>query len=291
MKHISILFWLFSFSFLSQAQTTGDSVKISKPKKDTIKIGSILIIKNNKDYSVTNDSDSAKPKKPKKFDSNFLIVDVGFSNWIDNTNYAVGNPNLIGNPATGAFSANDLKLKSGNSTNVNLWIISYKYNLYKQNVSLKTSLGVEWHNLALRGRTSFREDGAAPYGIGGVKTEPYIFRDSISFSKNKLNLKYLSVPLSLAFYSNPLDKRGRKIGGSIGVMYSRLIRQRNKQNSEERGKQRNQDEFGLNENKFSYIGEFGFGKLRFYGIYTPKSIFEKNLNVQQYTVGLRFSNW
>jgi hypothetical protein len=291
MKHISILFWFLTFSFLTEAQTTSDSTKPIKKDRDTIKIGSILIIKNNKNFDVTSDSSSTSNKAPKKFDSNFLILDLGYSNWTDNTNYALPNPNLIGNPASGAFNANDMKLKSGKSVNFNLWIISYKYSLYKQNISLKTSFGFEWHNLALSGRTSFREDGAAPYSIGGVRTAPYVFRDSISFSKNKLNLKYLSVPFSLAFYSNPLDKKGRKIGASFGVMFSRLIRQRNKQNSDERGKQRNQDDFGINPNKFSYVGELGFGKLRFYGIYTPKSIFENNFNITPYTIGLRFSNW
>jgi hypothetical protein len=237
MKQLSLLWFFISFSFLLEAQTTSSDSTKKSTKNDTVRIGNIIIIKGKGDSKILVNSDSSKVKADKKIDLNLFVLDIGFTGWTDKTNYNVANPNLIGNPSTGTFRASDMKLKS-KSVNVNLWLLSYKLNLVKQNVVLKSSLGVEWHNYALNGRTSFRENGQSPYGVSGIKLDPFAYRDSISFSKNKLNVKYLSVPLSIGFYSKPLDKRGRKIGGSVGVMYSRLIRQRNKQVSEERGKEK-----------------------------------------------------
>jgi|GEM_PF-5683229 len=50
---------------------------------------------------------------------------------------------------------------------------------------------------------SYREAGVIPYSGGTQTNEPFIFRDSISFSKNKLAADYLTVPLMLNFTSNP----------------------------------------------------------------------------------------
>jgi hypothetical protein len=43
--------------------------------------------------------------------------------------------------------------------------------------------------------------------------------------------------------------------------------------------------------KFSYITELGLGPVRLYGSYSPKTIFERSLDVKPYNIGLRFSNW
>jgi hypothetical protein len=43
--------------------------------------------------------------------------------------------------------------------------------------------------------------------------------------------------------------------------------------------------------KISYIGEVGLGPVRLYGSYSPKSIFERSLNIKPFNIGIRFSNW
>ncbi len=70
-----------------------------------------------------------------------------------------------------------------------------------------------------------------------------------------------------------------------------LYNSRNKQISGERGKQKNRGDYDLEKWKFSYIGELGLGPVRLYGSYTPKSIFENELNMMPYNFGIRLSNW
>ncbi len=283
----------FTSTIFAQQKSETDSTIVKKSNNDTIRIGSILIIKKNKrsnNDSMTIIKDGSEVKRNKKTSTNYFIVDVGFANWDDQTNYSPTPSNIINRPGTPGFNGEDLKLRGGKSANVNLWIFMQKIKLAKENVNLKYGLGVEWHNYNFRSQTSFRESGILPNGSGLGTNAPFIFRDSISFSKNKLNLKYVSVPLMLNFATN--KKKGTpRLSASIGVSAGYLIRERNKQNSNDRGKQKNQGDYDLERFKFSYIGELGLGPVRLYGSYSPKSIFEKGLNIRPYALGVRFSNW
>ena len=82
-----------------------------------------------------------------------------------------------------------------------------------------------------------------------------------------------------------------RLSASVGVSAGYLIRERNKQNSNEKGKQDNQGDYNLQRFKFSYIGELGIGSVKLYGSYTPTSLFEKGLDIRPYAFGIRFSNW
>lgn len=94
----------------------------------------------------------------------------------------------------------------------------------------------------------------------------------------------------LNFVSNP-NNRKKGISLSAGVSAGYLFSQRNKQKSAERGKDRNKGDYDLNTFKFSYVAELGLGPVRFYGSYSPKSIYNHSLDMRPYTVGFRFSNW
>jgi hypothetical protein len=165
-----------------------------------------------------------------------------------------------------------------------------RLNLIKHYVNLKYGLGLELNNYRYKSPISYKEDGLVPYTAGTQTNAPFIFRDSISFSKNKLAADYLTVPLMLNFSSNPhSDKKGVSL--SVGVSAGYLYSQRNKQKSDERGKLKNKGDYDLERFKFSYIAEVGLGPIRLYGSYSPNSIYERALDIRPYTVGLRFSNW
>jgi Outer membrane protein beta-barrel domain len=282
----------FTISTYAQKPSTNDSTA-NKSGKDTIRIGSILIIRNRKKAphdSLTVMNDYSDRKRNSKLSTNYFIFDIGLADWSDKTNYANAGTSVINRPGTPAFSAEDMKLRGGKSINVNIWLFMQKLALVKNNMNLKYGFGVEWNNYSFRSPVSFRESGLLPNGTGTSTNTPFIFRDSISFSKNKLNLKYLSVPVMLNFATN--KKKGKpSISGSLGVSAGYLIRERNKQNSNERGKQKNQGDYDLQRFKLSYIAELGLGPIRFYASYSPKSIFEKGLDIHPYSVGVRFSNW
>src|SRR6478672_5431621 len=93
-----------------------DSTQL-KEKKDTIRIGNILIIKkgkgdddNDKDVEVTMGRKRASNSKIK---TNWFVLDFGFSNYMDETDYSSTGSYLVNRPGTAEFGKSDLKLRSG----------------------------------------------------------------------------------------------------------------------------------------------------------------------------------
>ncbi len=282
---------LAAIAFLSSsAFAQEDSTTV---KRDTIRIGNILIIKKGKKDGDDTDKDvevtmGRKRKTNSKVKTNWFIPDIGFSNYIDKTDYSNTGDYLVNRPGTPEFSKGDMKLRTGKSVNVNLWIVMQRLSLIKNNVNLKYGIGLELNNYRFKNPISFRENGTIPYSGGSVTSNPFIFEDSIAFKKNKLAADYLTVPLMLNFATTP--QNGKKgLSMSVGVSAGYLYSQRNKQKSDARGKDRNKGEYDLERFKLSYIGELGLGPVRLYGSYSPKSIFEHDLDMRPFTVGIRFS--
>ena len=270
------------------AQTDSTTTK----KSDTIRIGGIIIVKNgkkDKDVNITMGRKDKTKKKNPNVSTNWWIVDVGFNNYIDKTNYATAGSYLINRPGYPNLDKNDFKLRSGKSVNVNIWLFMQRLNLIEHHVNLKYGVGLEINNYRYKSSVSYKEGVPVPYTATQTHS-PCIFRDSISFSKNKLATDYLTVPVMLNVVSNP-NSRKKGISLSEGVSAGYLFSQRNKQKSDERGKDRNRGDYDLNTFKLSYVAELGLGPIRFYGSYSPKSMYDHSLDMRPYTVGFRFSNW
>ena len=291
MKCIGVLLSI----FISQSVTAqSDSTKINS--QDTIRIGGMIIIKkeapDQKNRESTIYNETRRKQKRSNVSTAEWVIDIGFANWVDKTDYAAATSQnyIVNKPSTPALGANDFKLRSGKSSNVNIWVFMQRLNLIKHYVNLKYGLGVELNNYRFKTQISFKEGGPHPYGLLQNINHAFVFKDSISFSKNKLAADYATVPLMLNFNSDPNNSHkgiSLSVGGSIGYLYST----RNKQVSAERGKRKNRGDYDLEKWKFSYIAELGLGPARLYGSYTPNSIFEKGLNVRTYNVGIRLSNW
>jgi hypothetical protein len=271
-----------------------------RKNNDTMRIGNILIIKkgkasnsdtswDRKGTSVTMGRNGADRKQNQRVSTNWFVLDLGMSNFDDETNYANTGSFLVSQPGSPELSSRDFKLRTGKSVNVNIWIFMQRLSIIKRNVNLKYGLGLELNNYRFRTPLSFSEGGTKPYS-GGQTNAPFIFRDSISFSKNKLAADYLTVPLMLNFATNKAsNNKGLSI--SVGVSGGYLYSQRNKQVSEQRGKEKNKGEYDMEKFKLSYIAELGIGPVKLYGSYSPKSMFEHSLDLRPYNFGVRFSNW
>jgi hypothetical protein len=291
-KSILILSVMFA-SATSFAQT--DSVQVEK-KGDTIRIGGMVILKKgepeeNKHVTVTV-GNRRKQRNNSNISTASWIVDLGFSNWIDKTNYASATANsfIVNKPGTPDLVENDFKLKTVKSVNVNIWFFMQRLNLVKHYVNLKYGLGIELNNYRFKSDVSLKEGGINPYNSLQNISHPFIFRDSISFSKNKLAADYLTIPLMLNFRTNK-DYSDKGISLSAGVSAGYLYNSRNKQKSSERGKLKNHGDYDLEKWKFSYIAELGLGPAHLYGSYSPKSIFQNGLDYRPYNIGIRLSNW
>ena len=262
---------------------------------DTVKVGNFIIIKKkNRNGSVTEEKNDERrnkielraerrPRRRSNISTNWWIMDLGFANMRDNTDYASaqsGGYFKTLRSANGPVNQNSYKLITGKSSNVNIWLFMQKLNLVNHVVNLKYGLGLEMYNFRYDNSLSYRKD-----------PEPFVFNDSISFTKNKLYVEYLTVPIMLNFNTTPDSHRGFSFSAGVSAGY--LTNSRNKQVSGERGKQKYKADFNFEPWRIAAIGELGLGPVRLYGSYSLNRLQKDVTRVEQYpyTVGIRFSNW
>ncbi|MEO7523501.1 MAG: outer membrane beta-barrel protein [Ferruginibacter sp.] len=296
MKRLTILVAIVFYCMNASAQAPVDSTVKAKKTNDTLRIGNIIIIKKGGKIFKGNDSSKAvintAPRKRSLITTNWGGVDIGFSNYSDKTNYAAATADgfLQNNrPGFPDISKDDFKLKTGKSININIWIVTQQLNIVKDNISLRYGFGLELNNYRYKSAISYKESGTIPYTNGTITNKPFVFRDSIAFSKNKLAADYLTVPLMLNFSTNRLRNNKRGFNVAFGVSAGYLYSQRNKQKSDIRGKEKNRGDYDLEKFKLSYVGEIGFGPVKFYASYAPKSIYEHSLDMRPYNFGFRLN--
>ncbi|WP_205508475.1 outer membrane beta-barrel protein [Longitalea arenae] len=275
MKQVIILLIGISMSVTGLAQT--DSTETTS---DTIRVGGMIIIKKrDRDKNKDNEAKTYHRKgKPSRISTNWWIVDLGFANYNDQTDYksaAIQNSNDGFAPG---LDKDDFKLRTGKSVNVNIWAFMQKLNMIKGVVNLKYGLGIELNNYRYREPILFSTNPTrVTYDL------------SRSYEKNKLAADYVTVPLMLNFNFTPHRKRGFgvSVGASGGYLYS--SRQKTVTNTD--GKHKERDDFDLRPWKLSYIGELNLGPVKLYGSYAAKSMFERGPDQRPYNLGLRLSNW
>ncbi|MCX6332019.1 MAG: outer membrane beta-barrel protein [Bacteroidetes bacterium] len=308
-----------------KAQEDSSAKKIISIESDTIKVGSIsiikgqgskdlrILIKSNQDTTVMYNSDTLQlgrykivksenstthfnngwikgefggvkiyktPRKLKEVTTNWFVFDLGFANYRDESPSLVYIMQLYpGNMPSNTVTPNNLKLNNSKSSNFNLWIVQQKVNLYQHKLNLKYGIGLEMFNFRFDQPVSFRNDLPSK-----------MIMDNISFSKNKLFAEYLTMPIQLNYQPNPQNKRNFYVSAGLSAGY--LISARNKQISAERGKQKYNGNFNLNNWRVATIGELGIGGIRLFGSYGLTNLFDKQatyFEMYPFAFGLRFS--
>jgi len=285
---LSLLGLVLCFAGMAQSDTT-------KPQSaDTIKVGNMIIIKKhdgkeNKEEKTKEDRDdddddvNIEIKKRKEYkksnvSTNWLILDLGFSNVNDLTNYSSAATQQFMQNVNGGANENALSLRNGKSINVNIWFFMQRVNLIKHVVNLKYGLGLELNNY--RYEKNIRYDANNPNRM---------YSDSISFSKNKLAADYITMPVMLNFNFAP--KRKKTYGISAGVSAGYLYASRQKLKSDLRGKEKIKNDFNLEPWKISAIGEVNLGVVNLYGSYALNNLHKNGLEQTPYNFGIRFSSW
>jgi Outer membrane protein beta-barrel domain len=254
----------------------------AKQAPDTIRIGGMVIIREpGGNYDSTKKRDRIfrintrrNNDKPANVSTNWWILDLGFSNYVDNSNY----PAAISSGFVDAgIGEDEMKARAGKSRSVNIWFFMQRLNMIKHVVNLKYGLGLELNNYHFEDkRIRFNESPTnIDLGYSGV-------------GKNKFAADYLTVPMMLNFNFTPNKRRnfGVSAGVSAGYLYS--ARQKIKNDGDV---DKTKSDFDLRKWKLSYIGEIALGPIKLYGSYAFKSMFEKGLDLTPYNVGFRFSNW
>lgn len=282
---------LLAATSLLAAQASFAQTDSSTKKTDTLVAGNFVIVKkpsksidiemsSKKGFNVTYNNGK---KKNSNISTNWWIMDLGFTNLRDNTNYTsaqAGGYLRTLNTAAGPVTANSMKLNTGKSSNFNLWFFMQKMNVYKHVVNLKYGLGYEMYNFRFDRSLSYRKDPS-----------PYVFNDTVSFSKNKLFAGYITVPFMININTAP--SKQKSLSFSAGVSAGYLVASRNKQVSNERGKVKYKGDFDLEPFRLAAIGELGLGPVRLFGSYSLNKLHKSSTGLDQtpYSFGIRFSNW
>ncbi|HXD76851.1 MAG TPA: hypothetical protein VN616_03535 [Puia sp.] len=245
---------------------------------DTLRVGNLLIIRNGKSTwdnpEVIRIHHHNWTDQPRKVSTDWGIVDLGIAYFNDRTDYSSAAAQQFAPGSTHDW----FKLNDGKSVNVNIWLFMQRFSLIRNVINLKWGLGVELNN--------YRYEQNLKYEINPTR----VIIDTVGYTKDKLAVDYVTVPLMLNVNFTPHRRRnpyGFSVGASIGYRYS----SRQKFKSHEFGKQKTFNDFDLEPWKLSYVAELELGWLKLYGSYAAKSMFSNGLNQIPYTVGIRLGAW
>lgn len=207
------------------------------------------------------------------------MLDFAINSIIDNTDY--------GDAATKAFlqvpaelqNENLFSLRQGKSINVNVWPVTVKFRALdgdRQRIYIGSAVGLQMYNFRFSKNISYLNE-----------TNPTVILDSAKFTKNKLALTYLSVPLMVTLKTKLAPKTWLVYGG--GVMAGYRISSWTKQRSELRGKDKNHDDFNMNDFNVSVTGEIGLDDyFRLFISYQVTPLHDTYLDQHPLCIGFRF---
>ena len=281
MKKILLMCMAACTMMASMAQT--DSIT-NIPKIDTIRIGGMVIIRKQGEKSIHSEPrmHNRRNSSHSKVSTNWGIVDLGFSNYDDQTNYT--------SPGAQAYApgsnASWFNLRNGKSRNVNVWFFMQRLRVIKNVVNFKYGFGLELNNYHYK--QNIRYDANPP----AIANAPIVSLDNTvgrSYSKNKLAANYLTVPMMVNFNFTP--NRSEPFGFSVGASAGWLYGSHNKTKTSDEGKHKSRDDFDLRPFKISYIAELNLGEIKIYGSLATRSMYERGLNITPYSVGIRISSF
>jgi hypothetical protein len=211
-----------------------------------------------------------KKKELKNIENFWWVLDLGFSGYTDQSNYALARTIGFVAPNVGK---DQLKLNMAASRNVNLWILMQRVNLVKHMLNLKYGVGLEMNNYR------FEQEN-----IQFQKNPTAIYLGMVEYNKVKLAADYITVPMMLNLNTSPEKSNGLRLsaGVSAGFLYSSRFK------TKEGGDiDKIRSDFDLEPFKFSWVGELGLGPITLYTNFAMNNMWNKGLDMRPYNVGIR----
>ncbi|MEO5645568.1 MAG: DUF2807 domain-containing protein [Bacteroidia bacterium] len=157
--------------------------------------------------------------------------------------------------------------------------------IYRNNVNLGTGFGLSWYHYNFRNAYTLTPN--ADY-------QTATFDSTVTYSRNRLGLTYINVPLFLEFNTNNKDAgNSLHIGGGMEFGYNvfnNLLKQKYEVDGH-RIKTRQKDDFNINPFRYDVIGRIGYGNFTLFGKYSLSSLFEKGHGpvVYPFTAGINIT--
>mgnify|MGYP001217525041 CR=1 FL=1 len=162
----------------------------------------------------------------------------------------------------------------------NMW--QKNIHIVKNYVNLGTGIGATWYHYNFRNAYTLTPN--VPYAVA-------TFDSTYNFSRNRLNVAYLNVPLFLEFNTNN-NNADRSFHIAVGGQFGyNIFKNKVKQKYEFEGetyKRKVKDDFNVNPFKYDLIARIGYGKFTMFGTYSLSTLFEsgKGPVVYPFTAGI-----
>jgi hypothetical protein len=284
MKRILLMCIIACATMTTTAQTDSTA---KKPQEDTIRIGGMVIIRKGGDDKGVDIGRGPRVRdrkhyKPSAVSTNWGIVDIGFSNYDDQTNYLSADAQAYAPGSNSSW----FNLRNGKSRNVNVWFFMQRVRVIKNAVNLKYGFGVELNNYHYKQNIRYNANPPAIANAPIVSLDNTVGR---TYSKNKLAANYLTIPMMINFNFTPnrSDPFGFSVGASAGWLYG----SHNKTKTSDEGKEKARDDFDLRQFKISYVAELNLGEIKLYGSLATQSMYKRGLDITPYNIGIRISSF
>jgi hypothetical protein len=198
-----------------------------------------------------NDDGKGKQRRPGDVQTRFIGLDLGINTWMHN-----GSLNL-------PPQYQDLELRQPNSINVLLHFFPTRVNLVKQHLHLRTALTFDFHNYKFLNPITLTPR---------VSTFEYKLEENMNFSRNKLAMTVMQVPLMLQFTAKNrrLSRCFRvAVGGYGGIVVSSQTKQRSSQD----GRVKIKDDYNIDRLRYGLTARVGYGVLELYANYSLNPLF------------------
>lgn len=264
---------------IDEEDTTKTTEIKLEDKKVLIIKGDKIIIKDGDEESVILDGDSirvkdivkTKKKEIKGVENRWFLFDIGFNNYLNKGSLTLPDADR------------NLKLNNVLSLHYNIGLFQQRVRMAKGHVNLIYGVGLEFNDFRFQDNIAFRVNDS----LGRVE---YPKTDLPGFKRNKLGVRYLTIPLQLQFMTNPKnpDKSWKfQAGVQVGYRYSSFF----KTVWEEKNKSKR--DYYLNDFKYSFMAKIGYGDFNLYASYTPTPLFEagRGPELTPVALGLVISGW
>jgi len=246
---------------LFEAQDGEDTVSVKVgPNKVVVITDDTVKVKLGNNEVVVNDEGDVKVKRDKKknkFNGHWTGLELGLNGYLT--------PDMDFNYPS-AYSG--LEQNYVKSTNVNINLFEQNINLLHNKLGLVTGLGFTWNNYRFDATDTRLEKDNGQLVVYSEQTP------DVSYTKSKLVVNYLTVPLMLEYQTNPRSKvnsfhlgagvvGGLRIGSHTKYMYDNGTKQKDK----------TPGDFYLNPFKMDGIVKIGWGVINLYGTYSFSTLF------------------
>ncbi len=247
----------------AQTTTTTTTITTTVTKNDTTIVKSDTTVTTEKrqrvKFSFGNRKekvDSARKARAGKPGFNFGITfsrfDIGLATLIDNGSFTLSPQNQF------------LSYRQWKTSNVGFDLVQFGYR-FDNHFKMYISGGFDWTLIRLRENVTIQKGGPSLTYIN----------DNVEFSKNRFSSTYLRIPLSFEFRTSE-NSNGKRFRFITGPEVGLLMGGRVKQISEERGKQKIDDDYHFTKMRYGAFGRLGYGSAGIFAKYYLNDMFENS---------------